>query len=296
MSAGGTGAYDHLIGKELASGYFSWDSDRALLYAVGVGAGLQNPLEEMQFTTENTPGIAQQVIPSFMTLMGIRSHWAEALGWGAEGPAPVGVVHGEQSISLAGPIPLAGRVHLSKVLLDVFDKGSGALVVMETRITLADGGVYLGSARSSLFAQGKGNFGGPRGPAQRQEWSRPERTPDEVISFPVGMNQSLIYRLLGDRTLHGTDPVRARADGFDRPVFFGLGTFGVACRALLKSLCLGDVAQFGHMEGRFSKPVYPGDRLDTLIWRTDSGVMFQLLANGERLVFDRGIFRFRGAD
>jgi acyl dehydratase len=78
-------------------------------------------------------------------------------------------------------------------------------------------------------------------------------------------------------------------------VFFGLGTFGVACRALLKSLCLGDAAQFGHMEGRFSKPVYPGDRLDTLIWRTDSGVMFQLLANGERLVFDRGVFRFRGA-
>jgi hypothetical protein len=32
--------YDHLIGKELVNGEWCWDSDRALLYAVGVGAGL----------------------------------------------------------------------------------------------------------------------------------------------------------------------------------------------------------------------------------------------------------------
>jgi acyl dehydratase len=286
------GRYDHLIGKELANGYWSWDSDRALLYAVGVGAGLQDPLQEIQFTTENTPGIAQQVIPTFMTLMGLRSNWVEQLGWGADDPAPVGMVHGEQSVSLVRPIPVAGRVHLSKVLLGVYDKGSGALVVMETRVTLADGGQHLGSMRSSLFAQGKGGFDGPRGPAQPSPWSRPQGKPDEIISFPVGLNQSLIYRLLGDRTLHGTDPVRARADGFERPVLYGLGTFGVACRALLKGACTDDVARFGHMEGRFSKPVYPGDRLDTLIWRTDAGATFQMFANGERLVIDRGVFRF----
>ena len=290
------GRYDHLIGKELASGYWSWDSDKALLYAVGVGAGLQDPLQELQFTTENTPSVAQQVIPSFITLMGLRSNWAEALGWGAEGPAPVGVVHGEQSVSLARQIPLAGRVYLSKVLVGVYDKGSGALVVMDTRVTLADSGEFLGSARQSLFAQGKGCFEESRGPETARPWNRPEGKPDEIISFPVGLNQSLIYRLLGDRTLHGTDPVRARADGFDRPVFFGLGTFGVACRALLKALCEEDVARFGHMEARFSKPVHPGDRLDALIWRTDAGATFQMLANGERLVLDRGVFRFHAAE
>jgi acyl dehydratase len=58
------------------------------------------------------------------------------------------------------------------------------------------------------------------------------------------------------------------------------------------ALCDGDTARFGHMEGRFSKPVFPGDRLDTLIWRTDEGAVFQMLANGERVVLDRGVFRF----
>lgn len=47
---------------------------------------------------------------------------------------------------------------------------------------------------------------------------------------------------------------------------------------------------FEHMEGRFSKPVFPGDRLDTLIWRTTNGARFQVIANGESIVLDRGVF------
>lgn len=287
--------YDHLIGRELVNGCWSWDSDRALLYAVGVGAGLDDPLRELQFTTENAPGVAQQVIPSFLTIMGLRSDWLELLGWKSEGLSPVGMVHGEQSVTLARSIPTSGKAHLSTVLRGVYDKGSGALVVKETTITLADTGEYLGSTWMRLFAQGKGGFGGPRGPAGELPWRQPDRSPDQVVSLPVGLNQSLIYRLSGDHHPHGTDPARARADGFERPVFYGLGSYGVACRALVSALCDGDVARFGHMEGRFSKPVYPGDRLDMRIWRTDDGAQFQMWSNGERLVLDRGVFRFRAA-
>lgn len=285
--------YDHLVDHELVNGYWSWDSDRALIYALGVGAGLDDPLQEMQFTTENTPDMPQQVIPSFATVMGLQSDWLELLGWKSVGLSPIGMVHGEQSVTLARPLPAEGKAHLSTVLRNVYDKGTGALVVKETRITLADTGEYLGSTCTGIFAQGKGNFGGPRGPATATAWSQPEGEPDLTVSLPVGLNQSLIYRLSGDRHPHGTEPSRARADGFERPVFYGLGTYGVACRALLRGLCDGDVNRFGHMEARFSKPVYPGDRLDTLIWRTKDGCVFQMLANGERVVLQRGVFRFR---
>lgn len=286
-------AYDHLIGRELVSGSWSWDSTRALLYAVGVGAGLQDPLEELRFTTENAPGLPQQVIPTFAALMGLHSNYVEQLGWTSEGLSPVGMVHGEESVTLARPIPVSGTANLTTYLRGVYDKGSGALVVKETRITLQDTGEYLGSTWMKLFVQGKGGFGGPRKPEGEIDWQRPTRDPDAVISLPVGLNQSLIYRLSGDRHPHGTHPERARADGFERPIFYGLGSFGVACRALLKALCGGDADPFGHMEARFSKPVHPGDRLDTLVWRTDDGALFQVLANGERVVLDRGVFRFR---
>jgi acyl dehydratase len=280
------GKFDHLIGKELQTGSWSWD-----LYAVGVGAGLDDPLKELQFTTENTPGVAQQVIPTFMKLMATGGAWMGQLELGGDGRYPEGVVHGDQSVTLARPIPPQGTINFSRVLLGVYDKGSAALAMVEVRATLADTGDYLGSSRMGLFAQGRGGFGGPRRPADEQRWTRPETAPDMVVSLPVGLNQSLIYRLSGDRNPHGTDPARARADGFDRPVFYGLGTFGVACRAPLRGLCDGDASRFRQIDGRFSKSVHPGDRLDTLIWRTDDGAMFQMLANGERLVLDRGIFR-----
>lgn len=286
------GKYDHLIGKEVENGYWRWDSDKALLYAVGVGAGLQDPLEELQFTTENSPGIAQQVLPTFLVLMHGGGSWIPLLGFGEGGNSPVGMVHGEQSVFLARSIPPQGKVHVSRVLIDVYDKGSGALVVTESRVTMAETGEFLGASRAGLFVQGHGGFGGPRGPADTTPWRRPDRAPDVMVSLPVGLNQSLIYRLMGDRTLHGTDPARAHADGFPKPVFFGLGTFGVAGRALLKGLCGTDTSRFGQMECRFSKPVFPGDRLDAHIWHTDGGAIFQMWAE-DRLVLDRGLFCFR---
>lgn len=286
--------FDHLVGKELESGIFTWDSDRALLYAVGVGAGLENPLEELQFTTENTQGVAQQVIPSFMALMSPGGGWIRELGFPARewDGYPEGLVHGEQGVSLARPIPPSGTVHLSQVLIGVFDKGSGALCLAESRATLADTGEYLGASRMGLFVRGQGGFGGPRGPADEQPWQQPDRKPDLTVSQRIPPGQSLIYRLLGDRNPHGSDPAIARADGFPKPIFFGLGTYGFACRALLNGLCGGDTARFGAIHGRFSRPVFPGETLDTHIWHGDGGARFQTTVDNQRIVIDRGVFRY----
>lgn len=286
--------FDHVIGKDLGSGTFSWTSDRTLLYALGVGAGLSNPLEELQFTTENTKGVEQQVIPSFMTQMAVGGGWIRDLGFPARewDGYPIGLLHGEQGISLARPIPPSGTAHLQQVMIGVFDKGSGALCLAETRATLADTGEYLGSSRIGLFVRGQGGFGGPRGPADEQPWTQPDRAPDLTVSLQIQPGQSLIFRLMGDRNPHGTDPAIAKADGFDKPIFFGLGTYGFACRALLKGLCDGDVTRFGGMYGRFSKPVFPGEVLDTHIWKTDGGAQFQTVVGGDRVVIDRGTFKY----
>lgn len=292
--------FDHLFGKEMTRGTYSWDADRAMLYAVGVGAGLADPYDELQFTTENTRGVAQQVIPTFMTQMAVESGWLKELGFrsrqwdGMDWGYPEGMVHGEQSVTLARPIPPAGTVEISEVLIGIYDKGSGALILSERRATLADSGEFLGTTRMGLFVRDQGGFGGPRGPDDAQPWEQPGRAPDLTVSLPVQPGQSLIFRLLGDRNPHGTDPAIASADGFDRPIFFGLGTYGFACRALLKGLCDGDAARFGAIEGRFSQPVHPGDVLDTHIWHTDGGAQFQTTVDGKRLVIDRGIFRYAG--
>ena len=291
----GTGKFDHLAGREIGSGSVTWDADRTMLYAIGVGAGLSDPLDELQFTTENTQGVEQQVIPTFLTQMALAGGWIRELGFPARpwDGYPEGLVHGEQSVTLHQPIPPAGTANLTQVLVGVFDKGSGALCVADTHATLADTGEPLGFTRMGLYVRGQGGFGGPREPADAPAWTRKDCDPDLIVSLPLPIGQSLIFRLLGDRNPHGTDPAIARADGFERPIFFGLGTYGFACRALIKGLCDGDVSRFGTIGGRFSQPVFPGDRLDTQIWLTDGGAQFQTLANGERVVIDRGVFRYR---
>jgi acyl dehydratase len=287
--------FDHLAGQEVGSGTFSWDSDRTLLYAIGVGAGISDPLDELQFTTENTQGVRQEVVPTFLSQMSIRSNWLKELGFPARpwDGYPEGLVQGEQSVRLHRSIPPEGTADLRQVIVGIFDKGSGALIVSDTHATLAETGEPLGFSRTGLFVRGQGGFGGPRGPEDALPWEKQDRAPDLTVSLPLPIGQSLIFRLSGDRNSHGTDPAIAKKDGFERPILFGLGTYGFACRALLKGLCDGNVARFGTMEGRFSQPVIPGDQLDTQIWLTEGGAQFQTLANGERVVIDRGIFRYR---
>ena len=56
-------ALDHsLIGVPSEPHERSWTSADALLYAIAVGAGLGDPLNELEFTTENSAGIEQQVL------------------------------------------------------------------------------------------------------------------------------------------------------------------------------------------------------------------------------------------
>jgi acyl dehydratase len=290
--------FDHLIGTELGSGTWTWDSDRALLYAVGVGAGQDDGATELQFTTENTENIPQQVIPSFMSLMAVGGLWMRPLGFeerewnGIKWGWPKGLVQGDQAITLAKPIPTSGVAELSLVLEGVYDKGSGVLVVADTVVRMAGTSEILGYARAGMFVRGQGGFGGPRAPVDEQAWTRPDRPADIVISQATAPNQSLIYRLSGDRNPHCTDPVRAVADGFDRPIYQGQGTYGFGCRALLQGLCDGDATRFGSMYARFSQPVFPGDVLTTHIWREDGGALFETSANGDRLVLDRGRFSY----
>src|SRR5262249_46501388 len=103
----------------------SWTSKDALLYAVGVGAGLGDPLEELQFTTENTEGVTQQVLPTFAVLI---SQAAVRRSLGDFDRALL--VHAEQSFDLHRPMPVAGSVRTVSTVTGIYDKGSGALITV----------------------------------------------------------------------------------------------------------------------------------------------------------------------
>jgi acyl dehydratase len=265
----------------------SWDSTAALLYAVGVGAGLGDPLQELAFTTENCAGIEQQVLPTFAVLVA-QVPAGRSLGDFDRAM----LVHAEQSFELHRPLPAAGTVRTTSTVTGIYDKGSGALVVTENVAVDADTGEPLVTSRGGIFIRGEGGFGGPRG--TEPPWPVPDKEPDNQVVQPTRPEQALLYRLSGDRNPLHVDPAFAARGGFDRPILHGLCTYGVTGRALLRVLCDGDPARFRSMSGRFSRPVLPGEPLTVSVWRQDDGetALFQTTKTDGTVVIDRGRVRF----
>ncbi|HSZ41930.1 MAG TPA: MaoC/PaaZ C-terminal domain-containing protein [Trebonia sp.] len=269
----------------------SWDSKDALLYAVGVGAGLGDPLAELEFTTENCAGIEQRVLPTFGVLIA-QARGARSLGDFNRAM----LVHAEQYVELHRPLPVAGSVSTVSTVTGIYDKGSGALVASENHAVDAATGEPLVTARGGTFIRGEGGFsehsGGERG--RDYPWQRPDREPDHTVTLATRPEQALIYRLSGDRNPLHVDPKFAARGGFDKPILHGLCTYGVTGRALLHALCGSDPARFGSMYGRFSRPVWPGDALTISIWRTgDGAAVFQTTRPDGVVVIDRGRFQAR---
>jgi acyl dehydratase len=276
-----------LVGVQGEPAERSWTSKDALLYAIGVGAGLGNPLEELQFTTENSAGVRQQVLPTYGVLL------AQARGSGDLGDFDRAMlVHAEQSIELHQPLPVEGTLRTSSTVTGIYDKGSAAVVESENRAVDAGTGAPMVTTRSSVFIRGEGGFGGDRGSSQ--PWQLPDRAPDHKVTQQTRPEQALLYRLSGDRNPLHSDPSFAARGGFSRPILHGLCTYGITGRVLLHEVCGSDPARFVSMSGRFSRPVLPGESLVVSIWASEDGTaQFQTAKEDGTVVIDRGTLRFR---
>jgi acyl dehydratase len=272
------------VGAESEPVEVHWDSNDALLYAVGVGAGT----DELAYTTENTRGVDQQVLPTFPVVVGFGRAMGAMAKIGSFNPAML--VHGQQSVTLHHPLPVTASVTIRSKVTGIYDKGKAAVVVTQADAVDA-AGVALYTTTMSAFIRGEGGWGGDRGPAGPLT-TPPDRAPDHRVTYDTLVTQALIYRLSGDRNPLHSDPAFAALGGFDRPILHGLCTYGFTGRALLHSLCNSTSARFRHMEGRFSSPVVPGESLTVSIWRTGRGEAVFTTAVGDRVVIDQGTCRF----
>jgi len=276
-----------LVGVQGEPAERSWTSKDALLYAIGVGAGLGNPLEELQFTTENSAGVPQQVLPTYGVLL------AQARASGNMGDFDRAMlVHAEQSIELHQPLPVEGTLRTSSTVTGIYDKGSAAVIESENRAVDPATGAPMVTTRSSVFIRGEGGFGGDRGTSE--PWELPDRAPDHKVTQQTRPEQALLYRLSGDRNPLHSDPSFAARGGFSRPILHGLCTYGITGRVLLHEVCGSDPARFAFMSGRFSRPVLPGESLVVSIWAGGNGTaQFQTAKEDGTVVIDRGTLRFR---
>ncbi len=262
----------------------SWTSKDGLLYALGVGAGL----DELAFATENSIDLPQRLLPT----QGVVISQGGSNVVSAIGPFNFAMlVHGEQAITIHREIPVEGTVSSVSTIAGIYDKGSGAAVVIDADCTDVATGDLLFSTSMTMFIRGEGGWGGDRGPSGNRN-TPPERDPDHSVSYQTRADQALIYRLSGDRNPLHSDPKFAELAGFDRPILHGMCTYGFSGRALLHTLCGSDPARFRSMEGRFASPVYPGEELTIEMWVDGGECTFQTRGQDGRVVLAGGRHTF----
>lgn len=237
------------------------------LYSLGIGVGL-DPMDEgdLPFLDETR----LQAHPSMADVLGYPGFWQRDPAFGLDW---VRTVHGEHAFRIHRPLPAEGYVRGTSRIVDLVDKGKdrGALIYVEREIRDVGSGELLATVEQTVFCRGDGGFGGkPQGRAPAPP-ALPARAPDLTTQLPTSPQAALIYRLSGDYNPLHSDPATARAAGFERPILHGLATFGATCHALMKRLCGGEAAAVRSLSGRFSSPVFPGDRLQLDIWRLGGG-------------------------
>lgn len=270
------------VGRTTGPAEVSWTATDAMIYALGVGAGQQDPARELAFTTENTNDEPQRILPSYGVLITQRAGLRPDIG----DFDPARVVHAEQGLSLHRPLPVAGTAHVTSTVTGIYDKGSGALVVTESVALDAGSGDPLLTTRSSIFIRGEGGFGGERGPGRA--WQPPTGEPDLTSTVDIPTDQALLYRLSGDHNPLHTDPAFAERGGFPRPILHGLCTYGYTARILLHELAAAEPDRVASIDARFTSPVFPGDTLTVSMWSDGDTHVFRTTDSAGTVVIDHG--------
>lgn len=243
------------------------DARDVMLYAVGVGVGIDDPTgdETLTFAVADQPA----VLPTMATVLASPGFWQREPRHGIDWRR---VLHAEQSLIIHRPLPVEGELVGRLTIEAIEDKGAakGALLVSRRELHNRASGELLATERRVTFLRGDGGKGGGGGRLAAPH-AVPDRAPDIVIALPTRPEQALLYRLSGDFNPIHADPAVARAAGLEQPILHGLCTYGVAGRALVKALCGGRPERLRRMDCRFTAPVYPGETIATSVWLEGEG-------------------------
>lgn len=267
-----------------------YDDKDTILYALSLGLGA-DPLDPRQLKFVYEKGL--HAFPTMPIVLGMTDT-------GFLTDPSVGIdlgkmLHGESSLTIHAPLVPVGGIISRMRILDIVDKGAakGALLYFERAIRDAGSNYPLATERGCFVLRGNGGFSDEvrKTPSPR---AVPDRAPDHVCALSTLPQGALLYRLTGDRNPLHADPSVAKGAGFERPILHGSCAYGIAGHALLKVLCDYEPQRLQRMDVRFTAPVFPGETVQTEIWREHQGsALFRCkVIERNRVVLDNGLVEY----
>jgi 3-hydroxyacyl-CoA dehydrogenase/3a,7a,12a-trihydroxy-5b-cholest-24-enoyl-CoA hydratase len=244
------------VGKVWGPYKFSYTERDLIIYALGIGF----TREDMEYVYEGAKDF--KAFPTYGVILPSNAGAEAFLSTRANFAM---VVHGEQALEVHNPLPRSATVSTTAVIEGIYDKGSGALIVIRFD-SRDDKGNPLCTNWMSVFVRGAGGFGGATQP-KKDLPSVPAREPDFIFEAPTGVNQAALYRMSGDRNPLHIDPEVAKTVGFKEPILHGLCTYGITCRGFAREAFKGDAGKIKSYFARFSNPVLPGETLQVKVWQ-----------------------------
>ncbi|CAO1624317.1 unnamed protein product [Sympodiomycopsis kandeliae] len=283
--------FDQSVGFALPTQPVSWNRRDVLLYNVGLNV----PPAELEYLYEKTDNF--RPIPTYPLVLGFKGTSDEVTDFneyaaGREIPGfptldPNTLVHAEQSLDIHRPLPILSGPgwKLRKRVSGVHDKKTGLILEQEVKLIDPVGRLVATMVGSSFY----------RGQSQGTNYSKtlitnrpatltpPSRDPDYKMHVITSPAQAALYRLSGDYNPLHIDPSIGQNGGLGGVILHGLCSYGLAARAILKSVDDkdgqevdqgGTKASYGikpraelkSISARFTSPVKPSSELITQIW------------------------------
>ncbi|HTW88881.1 MAG TPA: MaoC/PaaZ C-terminal domain-containing protein [Candidatus Binataceae bacterium] len=202
-------------------------------------------------------------------LFGVTVTWESLLR--ASGDPEVGVdvmrlLHGEQDMEFLAPIRPGDVISSRSRIASIETRATGEALDIEVIAHNQNRNPVLRTI-TGLFIRGTRRERSSSPTPGAPEAARPAGEPIVVTSQTIDRDQTFRYaEASGDRNPIHLDENVARMVGLPGIIVHGLCTMAFVSRVVVDALCDRDPARLKRLRVRFTRPVFPGQTINTLIW------------------------------